>query len=255
MKKFILTGLIALSCFAQTVDSDFDGVPDNIDLCPNTPFLQTVNKYGCSKQQISQLNKIDYYASVGYEKDGYKNYKDSNVFFTSISARRNNLKAKLYFSVKDDGYSNGYKSNDLILAGYYYLNNVKNSNINLKLGAKIYLPTYFNDKTDYALYIKGTYYYKNYSFSLSEKHKIYGESGTNAKDTITASVGTTYKKLFISPYAYVENSAYDSGDWSKYLGMSVYYPINKKLGVLVDYSFDIEESANYTLIGSLGYSF
>jgi len=253
MKKIAILGLIALGCFAQPIDSDLDGVPDNLDLCPNTPFLETVNKNGCSKQQLSKLKKINYYFNLGYEVDEYKDYKTSNLIFTQLSAKKDNLKASVYYSIKDDGYNDGYKSNDLILSGYYYYNKFKN--ILLKFGAKIYLPTYYNDKTDYALYIKGSYFYKNYSFSLSEKHKIYSESGTNDKDTFMASIGIFYDKIFLSPYAYTENSMYDSDKWYTYAGVSVGYQINKKLNVLLDTSIDLDESENYTLTGSLGYSF
>ena len=49
MKKLAFLGLSALVAFAK--DTDLDGVPDNIDICPNTPFLKIVNKQGCSASQ------------------------------------------------------------------------------------------------------------------------------------------------------------------------------------------------------------
>ena len=57
MKKILLIGALALSCFAA--DSDLDGVPDNLDLCPNTPFLETVNKNGCSTSQLKKPVKFN----------------------------------------------------------------------------------------------------------------------------------------------------------------------------------------------------
>lgn len=258
MKKLIFLGLSALFLFANTSnfkDTDLDGVPDNIDICPNTPFLETVNKYGCSAQQIQQMkkNKIKFNISAGYEHDNYKNSKSSNLFFSSISAQKNNFKLALYYSVLDDGYNNGYKSNDLITSFKYY--NYSLTNTALKFELKAYLPTYYNDKTDYAFLIGGTYFFNNFDIGFSEKHKIYGESGTNAKDTITAFADFPYKKLLISPYAYTENSAYDSSTWYKYAGITLFYQASKKIGISIDSSIDLEENQNYTVDGSISYNF
>jgi len=57
MKQILLLGAAALICFGAVKDSDLDGVPDNLDKCPNTPFLETVNKYGCSTTQLKKLKK------------------------------------------------------------------------------------------------------------------------------------------------------------------------------------------------------
>jgi len=255
MKRLALTGLTALLCFAKTIDTDLDGVPDNIDLCPNTPFLQTVNVYGCSKEQLKKKDRIYFYANIGYEKDAYKNYKNSSEIFASLSARKHDYKAKLYFSVKNDGYSGSYKTNDLVFSGYYYFNKLINKDSTLKIGAKIYFPTYFNDKTDFALYVNGSYFYRSISFSFSAQHKIYGEKDAKSKDTITASIGKYYKSLFISPYAYIENSPYNTDEWNKYLGITMIYPLAEKFDFSIDWSFDLQESQNYSLLGSLGYSF
>ena len=252
MKKFFLIGAIALSCFAA--DSDLDGVPDNLDMCPATPFLDIVNKNGCSKSQLeSKKPSIKYNISAGFEYDGAKNSKDSQTIFTSFSAKKNNYKLSVYYSMYNDGYTNKYESSDLILSLYYYNYSLKNSTI--KVGIKSYLPTTYNDKIDYAFLIQGSYYFKDYSVALSEKHKIYGESTSNDKDTITLEMGFSYKDLYISPYVYTENSTYDSSTWYKYGGVSLYYSLTKKVGISFDASTDLEESQNYSLVTSLDYSF
>jgi hypothetical protein len=43
-------------CSTSQIDTDNDGVNDNIDLCPNTPSGQTVNSNGCSTSQIDTDN-------------------------------------------------------------------------------------------------------------------------------------------------------------------------------------------------------
>jgi len=255
MKKIISIGAFALICHAGVVkDSDLDGVSDSLDMCPNTSFLETVNKSGCSATQLKNLkkNKIRFNFSAGYEYDNYKSYNSSNTLFTSLSAKKNKLKASLFFSELDDGSGSGYKSSDLILSlyDYYY-----SRDFSLKFGPKVYFPTTYNTDTDYALLAKGTYYFKDFSIGLSEKHKMYGETGTNDKDTITLEFGYSYKDLYISPYAYTENSAYNSSKWYKYAGISLFYSLNKTLSISLDSSTDLDETQNYTISSSIGYSF
>jgi len=250
MKKFIfILGLFAFFSFSYANDSDLDGVPDGIDKCPGTLFLQTVDKYGCSKQQYMKKEPVSFYISAGIEHDNYKSYSSQNILFTGLTVKKNNLKANLFYSLKD---SDGYKSNDLIVSGYYY-ESFENSV--LKLGAKMYLPTYFNDKTDYAFLVKGIFFLKECSLSISEKHKIYTESGTNAKDTITLSIEKRVKKIYLSPYFYIENSKYDKAEWYKYIGISSMYQLNKNISLILDLSADVEELQNNSVIGSVGYSF
>ena len=251
MKKLLMVGALALSCFAA--DSDLDGVPDNLDLCPNTPLLETVDLNGCSETQLKKHKPFKFNISAGFEYDGVKNYNDTKTIFTSLSIKKDYLKANIYYSVYDDGYKNEYKSNDLILSLYYYNYSIPNTTI--KLGAKTYLPTYYNDKTDYAFLIQGSYYFKNFAVDLSEKHKIYGESGTNDKDTITLDLGISYNKIYISPYVYTENSAYNSSKWYKYAGITFYFSLPKKIGLTLDFSQDIDTPENYSLVTSIDYSF
>ena len=255
MKKLISIGAFALMCYAGAIkDSDLDGVPDSLDMCPNTPFLETVNNSGCSASQLKSLkkNKIKFNFTIGYEYDNYKSYNSSNTLFTSFSGKNKKYTTSIFLSVLDDGSGNGYKANDAILSIYYKF---MFRNIYFKVGPKIYFKTDYNSKTDYAILVKGAYYFKDFSIALSEKHKKYGETGTNSKDTITLELGYSYKNLYISPYTYTENSAYNSSRWYKYAGISLFYFINKKFSISIDSSTDLEETQNYTITSSIGYSF
>jgi len=245
VKKIILIGLSILALNATNLDSDLDGVLDAQDMCPNTPFLETVNKYGCSKQQLIKKSKIKFNISMGYEHDKYKNSSD-DLLLATLTAYTKKFSFIYYYSNSDG------KSNDSILSIYYKKPIAKNTK--LKIGLKTYFPTDLNDKIDYALKIKATYY-SNWAYSISEKHKIYTESSQNTKDTITVEAGKLIKKYYISPYAYTENSSYDSNDWHYYAGFFTQHQINKKLSLSLNLSADIEDISIYSVVTNIGYSF
>ena len=247
MKKLII--FIPFLLFA--LDSDLDGVPDNMDLCPNTPFLETVNKYGCSKSQLEKF-KIKYNLTFGYEYDKYENYKNSELLFYSFSGKKNNFKLSLYYSLLNDGYQKAYKSNDLITALAYYKNF---KNISLKFALKYYFHTFYNKKSDYAFFIQGIHFFNNIDIGLSEKYKIYNEKNTNPTHTITTFIDFYKNKIIISPYLYFQNSYWNSSKWYKYLGITLSYTLNTKFTFSIDYSTDLTNSKNNTIDGNINYSF
>ncbi len=246
MKKFIVLIILATLSFAKTEDSDLDGVPNNLDLCPNTPLLETVDKNGCSKSQ----KKIKYQHEEGYEYDSYKEFKNSKLIFASLSGKKENLKLKLFSSLLDNG-MNSYHLNSLIAALYYY----KDLNsFSLKAGFKTYFETFYNKKLDYAILIQGIYNFKNFDIGISEQHKFYGEDYFYEKDTITLFFDYYYKKFTISPYFYTENSLYKKSKWYKYEGITIFYSLNKKIGFSIDYLIDSKKS-QHTIDGSVIYNF
>jgi len=254
MKKILLSGILLLSLNAASTDSDLDGVIDTQDKCPNTPFLELVDKNGCSKKQLAlkkpKKQNIRFNVSAGYEIDSTKGY-NSNLILTNISAYYKKYTFSYSYSLLSTDTNKNYKSNDSILSFYYKF---KLNKIRLKAGLKTYFTTDYNSKTDYALKLKASYYYKKWYFSLSEKHKIYGESGTNDKDTITFEAGHSINKFYISPYIYTENSKYNSSNWSYYGGIFAQYSLNKNLYLAADGSKNLEEDITSFVI-NIGYIF
>jgi len=241
MKKALL--LLTSILIAFGADSDLDGVPDNIDQCPNTPFLELVNKNGCPKITKSKNINIHFNASIGYEND-IDNSTSYDTYFASVGVYYNNYSLSYYYSILDS------QSNDSIISFYY---KKRFDNFKLKGGIKAYLPTDNNSELDYAFKVKGSYYVNDkVEVSLSEKHKIYGESGTNAKDTIMSEVGFATNRWYISPYAYMENSKYDSSDWNYYGGLFIQYNITKRAYLNCDYSHNLEEDIS-SIVTSIGY--
>ena len=248
MKKLFII-FIPFLLFA--LDSDLDGVPDNIDLCPNTPFLEIVNKNGCSKSQLKQ--KIKFNFSVGYEIDRYKNYKTAKSIFYSISAKKQDLKISLYLSLLKDGYTPGYRLNNIISSIYFYKNL---NNFSFKTGFKYYTPTYFNKQADYALFLQGIYIINNYlDITLSEQFKIYTENNQKYSHTIYSALDFFYNNFAISPYFYKENSSSNTSKWYQYIGIYISWNINKRTSLSIDYSFETNSPKNNSIITTINYYF
>jgi len=251
MKKVLLSATLLLSLNAASIlDSDLDGVIDTQDKCPNTPFLELADKNGCSKSQKPKKN-IKFDISMGYEIDS-SNGNESNLLLTSISAYTKKYSINYSYSLLSIENDDSYKSNDSILSLYYKF---KLNKIKIKAGIKTYFTTEYNSKTDYALKIKGSYYYNKWNFSISEKHKIYGENDSNDKDTITLSAGHYINnKFYFSPYTYTENSKYNSNDWSYYGGIYTQYYLKKNLYTSFDISTNLEDDIS-SVVANVGYLF
>jgi hypothetical protein len=76
--KLVMVGvLLSTLNYAQApLDSDFDGVPDTIDVCPQTPFLNEVNAKGCTVSILTlpeETQKQDLTLALGY---GYSTNED-----------------------------------------------------------------------------------------------------------------------------------------------------------------------------------
>jgi len=68
-KSLWLGVLLSTILQAQTTDSDFDGVPDNLDQCPNTSILNEVNAQGCTISILTlphETQKEDMTLAIGY---------------------------------------------------------------------------------------------------------------------------------------------------------------------------------------------
>ena len=89
-------------------DSDGDGVPDNIDKCPNTPKNVLVNHYGCPIITTLRIN-FDFNKAVV-----------KKIYYPKIKKIAEILKANPKLRIEIDGYTD----------------NIGNPNYNLKLSLK-----------------------------------------------------------------------------------------------------------------------
>ena len=68
VKKIFLSILFMPLAIFGYVDSDFDGVDDDIDKCPNTSPIDLVDEYGCSQVEEEVLHHFDIVLGLKYIK-------------------------------------------------------------------------------------------------------------------------------------------------------------------------------------------
>jgi len=209
----LLTGTL---CAEEVADKDFDGVPDTLDACPNTPFLNQVNASGCTTAILRLPDETDHDSMTMTLSSGYENNDD-----LPGTTRQYRTKAQVNYYHNDwsvslrssyytrDAYGDGFGDTTLKVRKRFRLT----PELRLNLGAGLKLPTYDfpGNKTDYKLY-SSLYYYPakkislfggfNYTFiqdeevmgELQNRSKLFGGVGYFFTDSFYANIGYAYEK-------------------------------------------------------------
>ncbi len=84
MYRLLLTLLfLTTSSYAYT-DTDFDGVEDGYDLCPQTPLSDLVDRDGCVIKSVGSKISFDLIAGFGYSQMNYASQEPSDTLSTSL---------------------------------------------------------------------------------------------------------------------------------------------------------------------------
>jgi len=176
MKK-VLTVIVLLFTLLFAKDSDFDGVPDKFDKCPDTPFLALVDKDGCP---IKKIHFKKYRLYIG-QTNTYASGNLYKLYFTGAKIQYDNYLLEGYFSkLKYFGYTDTYSK--YLALGYkykkytiklkqYFNTKFKNNYINLFLGysGKISLileHKFKNSKYNDSFTVLKKIRYKNFKFGI-----------------------------------------------------------------------------------------
>jgi len=223
--NLILTILATSGVFAYE-DYDIDGVDDNIDLCPNTPFDELVDKNGCSKSQTpSKFKKVgkltikvgtDIYRDKDYENDTslnlYANYKYRS-WDISISNSRSISNNSSYSE------DNSYSNNDV------YISIGKSLNIQKGI-AKVSIGTKLTGDID------------------KEKVKTYGRQRragrfrkygieNSSRENNTQNINQTYTTNSIS------TTTYEQRDNDYFASINYSYPITNHQNIFLYYGYTL----------------
>lgn len=266
-KKLLTLGLLASTLsYAQGInDEDFDGVPDSLDQCPHTPFLNQVNAQGCTTTILTLPNETEYDSmtlTLGY---GFSTNEDlvgrekQDITTVQLSYYHNNWS----YSLRSGYYSHNTNSG-ILDTTFKIRKRIKlTKKLKLGLGAGIKLPTYdfAGNKTDYTLYSSLSYYptrslslFTGLSHTFVKDEKII----TPLRDTNNFYIGTGYfftKHFYANVTFGLAESKFTNEHIARNVGTTLYYKINKDWFTTLSYSREIDEEIHDALNFKIGYKF
>lgn len=254
MRFFILFSLLIVNMLAASIDNDMDGVDNDMDQCPNTPFFELVDKRGCSIQKIPVKEEyhFDIILGGGYVETG-NGTSDTLVSFMADYYYKNFIVTLFTQSYSQN---NTYAGNDLYLYTNYKL---KIDDFTVKVGPGMVLPiaSDSNNKTDYFFNINMNYKIDKYDINLYYKYIFMHDDLTQDIDTKAISMGyylldTTYINLAYSK----ERSIYETIEDVENVTLMLNQALDRNWFVNLRVSHGLSESASdLSAIVSLGYYF
>jgi len=260
--KFISLLLFLTYSLLAYNDSDMDGVDDKIDKCLHTPFMDLVNKDGCTKSSLISPHHFDIIFGTSY-----LNYDKTDIYTTSLQLDYfyKNFSLSLsssYFTNANsttDTDSENKGMNDSYVGLSYRIKPLKNLTINSSLGTLI--ATYNSDtnKDDYIASIGLTYHLSSFRIMGSYRYTLIGDTSTTIdyQDSDAYTLGVGYyinNKLYLSTSYKNSKSIYVDNEDIKSLSVYSSYNFNLHWFSTLNYSYGLSESANDNYLSlRLGY--
>ncbi|MDD2782093.1 DUF3187 domain-containing protein [Sulfuricurvum sp.] len=266
--------LLPLVCIATSshayIDSDFDGVEDVYDLCPQTPFSDLVDHQGCVVKSIGSKTSYNLIAGIGYSQINYASQEPSDTLSTSLQADvyAGNWRFQAIAShfQSDNGIESESGLEDTTMNIMYQFAPTEKLTVTTGIGLILptYKSTYNNEATDSTTSIN-LYYTLNNRFSLfAGAHYTW----VNDRDVPQARyqnasgfhTGVEYTQLngksaFSAAY-YQNESIYTSTQTIKYLNFGYAYTIIPHWNIGGYYGHGLSDSASDQSIAAyIGYLF
>jgi len=230
------------------LDDDLDGVANKDDKCPNSKITDIVDKYGCTKEEVSFTKEqhIDISLGVSRQKVIDNNWNTSKNI--SLGYYYGDVNFWLTYSKYSDS-----TYDTLFLSSYYNLNIDKSL---ITFGAGAYIPTNSNknDKTDYFLSLKYSYFFTNSSISIDYLHLFSKDIDTKDSNSITLEYGYLFNyNLYLSISYKLESSVYKDSTSSQTLGVFTNYNINDNWYISAQINKGLSNSSQLSYSFSVGY--
>ncbi|MDF1876300.1 DUF3187 domain-containing protein [Sulfurimonas sp. SAG-AH-194-L11] len=194
MKKIVSIVLVlATSSLFAYVDTDFDGVEDGMDLCPNTSFTELVDIKGCPIKSLVSPHKFDIIVGASYSDINYQSASQTQTLSSTVQFdyyyKNFSLSASTsYFNTSSDTYLDAGLNDSFVGASY----TIKPTNsLYIRLNAGVILPTYEttlnNNETDYTGSVSLSYTVAGVSLFGGYSYTFINDLDT----TVTDANGTT----------------------------------------------------------------
>lgn len=270
MYRLVLTLLCLTTASYAYIDSDFDGVEDEYDLCPQTPLSDLVDRDGCVIKSAGSKISFDLIAGFGYSQINYAAQEASDTLSTSLQA--DIYAGNLWFQgiashfQSDNGIDSESGLEDTSMNLMYRFTPTEKLTVTTGIGLILptYKSTYNNEATDYTASID-LHYALNNRFSLFAgtnytwvndrdvpEEKYQNTSGFHTGIEYTQSNG----KSSLSAAYYQNESIYASTETIKYLNLGYAYTITPHWNVGGNYGHGLSDSASdQSISGYIGYLF
>jgi hypothetical protein len=244
-------------------DQDFDGVPDAIDQCMHTPFLNQVDETGCTTKILKLPYETETDGLTIALKTGYSTNDD---LIGRTNQRTTKIRATYYHNTWSYTLRTGYyihnQDRGSIDTTFRIKKRIKvSSKMNFNVSATVKLPTYnfAGNKTDYTFAASLSYYpTSSISIFTGAGHTFINDEQiiTPLQDTNYFYIGTGYfftEKLYGNlSYNYAE-SKFTTEYTAHSLGTTLYYHINKEWFTTLSYSREFDEDLHDVLNFTIGY--
>jgi len=253
-------------CAEGLQDTDFDGVPDRQDNCPNTPFLNQVNARGCTTNVLRLPDETDHDSMTMTLASGYENNDDlpgtTRQYKTKLQVNyyHNDWSYSVRSSYRNREENEGFGDTTLKVRKRFRLT----PELRLNLGAGLKLPTYDfpGNRTDYKFYSSLYYYptkqvsfFGGFNYTFIEDEEVIGE--LQNRSNLFLGAGYFFREDLYANIGYAyEKSKYVSEHPEHSLSTTLFYQITENWFSTLYYKQDIlDEDLHEEFYFKLGYKF
>ena len=248
IRNFILYTLLSASFLLALTDSDFDGVSDIYDKCPNTPIELAVGRDGCSSKAMDITLMLGLEESVG-KYGGTENISNSTTIFYAGFRKANTVYA---LSSSQDNTADTANSvngqGDLYGTLSYYI--PSKTRLQTALNAIIKFATASTDigtgENDYGMKYNATLTNGKRSVMASIGYMLTGDTDSvTYNDVVSMSIGTGLQassKLYLSASYYFASEYTEGSDNSSTVSLFGSYQINKRWFTTTSFSLGLSDA-------------
>jgi hypothetical protein len=243
--------ILHVSLFAYS-DTDFDGVEDSYDKCPDTLFTELVNEQGCPIHSLVSPHHFDIITGLSYGQHDEYTLQESDALSLSLQADYyyKDFSAQLSLSTYSLEEESGL--NDTTLSIFYKFPLL--NTLSLRLGSTVILPTYEtgldNEATDYAGSIELIYTFEDNTLFSGFSHTFVNDTDTDDviyQDVNAFSLGYGHyfsSNFYASIAYYYADSIYLNVVSIQSSSAYMYYAITENIFSTLTYSYGLSDSAN-----------
>ncbi|OHD87294.1 MAG: DUF3187 domain-containing protein [Sulfurimonas sp. RIFCSPLOWO2_12_FULL_36_74] len=259
---FLMATSLSLSAYS---DYDMDGVDDNSDQCPNTPFNELVDIKGCTTKTLESKHHFDIIYGLNFSEADYSATSKSDTITQSlqIDYYYQNFSLQASSSYYNSDSESGI--NDSFIGAYYKLS--PENGLTLRFGAGAIIPTYDTEldnnnmdvvaSANFSYMLNSINLFGGYSYTMINDDDILGIVSYQNTNSYSGGIGFyPLKNLYLSGSYGSSDSVYKGTEAIETASVYGFYSINANWFTSFSYAYGLSDSASdNSLTFRLGYYF